>query len=202
MDYSRFDWEETDILKSAEQVADTAKSLAKVGIGGVCVPPFMVKTVADALRGSATHTVAQMGQLGLSKSIVKAIEASSCVKDGADRIEVSVNTSYLARREYDLIRGELLEIARAAKAARSNVILAATSIVIHSGDREKYASIVLQSAFDEIVSHTLFAESDTQLRWELPSGLRLKYRNRDTTPEEMFAAGAHRVGVISLNPNP
>jgi deoxyribose-phosphate aldolase len=90
----------------------------------VCVAPVWVRRVAGRLKGTGVLacTVAAFPH-GTSKPTVKAIEASSCVKDGADEVDVVAHLPYLARQDVDASRAELTEIARACRAARPDVVI-------------------------------------------------------------------------------
>ena len=90
----------------------------------VVVPPVWVKRVATMLQGSGVRTETVVGfPHGTAKSTVKAIEATSCIKDGADAVHVVAHLPNLIRRDVAAAKQELLEIARAARAARRDVVI-------------------------------------------------------------------------------
>lgn len=90
----------------------------------VCVSPRYVKRVAEQLRGSGVKTCTVAGfPAGTSKPTVKAIEAVSAVKDGADEIDVVAFLPNLLALDLDAARSELMEIVRGARAARSDVTI-------------------------------------------------------------------------------
>jgi deoxyribose-phosphate aldolase len=60
---------------------------------------------------------------GTSKSTVKAIEATSTIKDGADEIDVVAHLPNLVAQNFDATKAELLEIARAARTTRRDVVI-------------------------------------------------------------------------------
>jgi deoxyribose-phosphate aldolase len=94
------------------------------GLGAVVVPPVWVKRVATMLQGIGVRTETIVGfPHGTNKSTVKAIEATSCIKDGAEAVHVVAYLPNLIRRDVDAAKHELLEIARAARAARRDVMI-------------------------------------------------------------------------------
>ena len=87
--------------------------------GGVLVTPVWTARVAAMLRGSGVRVGTVVGfPHGSSKATLKAIESTSSLKDGADDLFISAHLPHLVSRQFDAARGELLEIARAARATR------------------------------------------------------------------------------------
>lgn len=60
---------------------------------------------------------------GTSKPIIKAIEASNAVKDGATEVDVVAFLPYLINGDVDSAKAELIEIVRATRAARADVVV-------------------------------------------------------------------------------
>ena len=90
----------------------------------VCVSPVYVKRVVEVLRGSGVKACTVAGfPHGTSKATVKAIEAVSAVKDGADEIDVVAHLPTLLTLDLDAARLELMEVVRGARAGRSDVVI-------------------------------------------------------------------------------
>src|SRR5687767_1262133 len=103
-------------------VHKVATDVVQLGYAGIVVSPVYVARVATMLRGSgATVTAAVNYPHGTSKPTIKAIEATSCIKDGADSILVVPHAAHLNRGDFDALRAELLEIVRASRATRRDV---------------------------------------------------------------------------------
>jgi len=197
MDLSLVDQEAFDPGLSIEQLVAQARAAAELGVGGICIEPYFLSAVASALQGTNTQTVAVLRTRAMGKSIIKAIETSSAIKDGADRVEVAINWSMLAQNDFAAIRAELLEITRAARAAREDVILSA--YCIHLPDRlDQLAEAVRQGAFDELVLHPP-GEDDFDRVKQAMQGLRLKYSSMVEPPDDLLAAGADRAGVPMID---
>ena len=111
---------------NSAEVHRVATEAIQLGCATVCVAPVWVGRVATMLRGQpvATAVCAVVGfPHGTSKSTVKAIEATSTIKDGADEIDVVAHLPYLLAQNFDAAKAELLEIARAARTTRRDVVI-------------------------------------------------------------------------------
>src|SRR5688500_4027625 len=111
---------------SSAEVHRVVTEAMQLGCATVCVAPVWVGRVATQLRGQpvATGVCAVVGfPHGTSKSTVKAIEATSTIKDGADEIDVVAHLPHLLARNFDAAKAELLEIVRAARSTRRDVVI-------------------------------------------------------------------------------
>ena len=92
----------------------------------VCVAPVFVARVVTMLRGENARipccTVVAFPH-GTSKPTLKAIEATSAIKDGAGEIDVVAHLPHLMNADVDASRAELIEIVRAARATRRDVVI-------------------------------------------------------------------------------
>jgi deoxyribose-phosphate aldolase len=136
------------ILKPEAGSAEVHKIVAEAiehRFASVCVAGHWVARVAAALRGSGVKTCAVASfPHGASKSTIKAIEATSCIKDGADEIDVVAFLPYLLNCDFDSARAELLEIARAARAARRDVVI---KVIVESAALQK----IKPDRFEEMI---------------------------------------------------
>jgi deoxyribose-phosphate aldolase len=111
---------------SSTEVHRAATEALQLGCATVCVAPVWVGRVSAMLRGERTDTrvCAVVGfPHGTSKPTVKAIEATSTIKDGADEVDVVAHLPTLLRGDVDAARAELIEIVRAARATRRDVVV-------------------------------------------------------------------------------
>jgi deoxyribose-phosphate aldolase len=100
-------------------------------MAAVCVAPVWVPSVAKMLRGSGVRLSSAVGfPNGTNKSTLKAIEATSTIKDGADEIEVVAHLAPLVSFDVDASRSELMEIVRAARSTRRDVFI---KVVVETG---------------------------------------------------------------------
>jgi deoxyribose-phosphate aldolase len=103
-------------------VHKVATDVVQQGYAGIVIAPIYVSRVVTMLRGTgATVTAAVNYPHGTSKPTIKAIEATSCIKDGADAVLIVPHLPNVLRGDFDALRAELLEIARAARSTRRDV---------------------------------------------------------------------------------
>jgi deoxyribose-phosphate aldolase len=182
----------------------------------VCVAPVWLKRVAGRLKGTGVLacTVTAFPH-GTSKPTVKAIEASSSVKDGADEVDIVAHLPHLARQDVDASRAELTEIARACRAARSDVAIkviveSAYLMTLPEDQREPVIAAacraVRESGCDFIKTSTGFHPAGgasveaVRLMKKYGDGIRIKASGgiRDLpTALAMLEAGADRLGLSS-----
>jgi deoxyribose-phosphate aldolase len=111
---------------TSAEIHRAATEAIQLGCATVCVAPVWVGRVATMLRGQpvATAVCTVVGfPHGASKATVKAIEATSTIKDGADEIDVVAHLPHLLNQDVDAIKAELLEINRAARTTRRDVVI-------------------------------------------------------------------------------
>jgi len=140
---------------SAADTIALVQAAVESGCPGVSVfPPF----VADASRAAArkTSVVAKICQSGMAKATIKAIEATSCIKDGATELQVEPLLAPQLSGDFTPLKAELLELARAARATGRDVLLHANlrTMLLNKGGGEGWIEAacraVREGAFDGI----------------------------------------------------
>lgn len=205
------------ILKPESTAAEVEK-VAREGVqykfASICIAPAWVKTVAGILKGSGVKTCTVAGfPHGTSKPMVKAIEATSAIKDGADEVDVVAHLPFLVAGDFESARNELLEFARAARATRKDVTL---KVIVESAylmslgaDRGEQAialacRAVRESGCDFIKTSTGFhpaggaSVEQVRLMKKYGDAIQIKASGgiRDwPTAKAMLEAGADRLGV-------
>lgn len=123
------------LLAAQATPAEIARLVAQAlehRFASVCTNPIFTAQVAAALRAdpAATGTAGRVlacavvgFPLGANKPTLKAIEATSAAKDGADEIDVVAHLPPLLACDYRATRDELMEVVRAARSARPSVIV-------------------------------------------------------------------------------
>lgn len=180
----------------------------------VCVAPVYVSHVRDRLKGTGVLLCTVCGfPHGTSKPIHKAIEATGLVKDGADEVDVVAHLPHLVNGNLDAARAELIELVRAVRAARRDVVV---KVIVESayllslgndrGERsiEIACQAVRESGCDFIKTSTGFhpaggATADAvRLMKKHGGGIRIKAAGgmRDLASTiAMVDAGADRLGM-------
>lgn len=206
------------VLKPEALPSDVHRAAAEAmqhGFAAVCVAPTFVSRVVTMLSGSGVHVCTVVGfPHGTSKPTVKAIEATSAVKDGADEVDVVCHLPHLLREDVDAAKAELMEVVRAARAVRRQTVIKAIveSAVLLSGvdDGQGEARIaaacraVRESGCDFIKTSTGFHPAGgasvraVQLMKRHAHGIQIKAAGGVRTLADaraMLDAGADRLGM-------
>lgn len=111
------------------------------GFASVCVNGLFVKDVREKLKGSPVKTCAVAGfPLGAMKPMVKAIEATSLVKDGADEVDFVAHLPTLLACDAEGARVEYAELVKAARSVLPGVTI---KVIIESAALMKDADDAL-----------------------------------------------------------
>lgn len=200
---------------SAEDVERLVSEAIEYKFASVCVHPVWVPLVHKRLSGSASGVVtsAVVGfPHGANKPILKAIEATGAIKDGAAEVEVVAHLPNLVRCDLTAAKRELMEIARAARATRRDVVIKviveSAVLMPLSGAPERAIEVacaaVRESGCDFIKTSTGFHPSGgasvraVHLMKQFGDGIRVKASGgiRDlATARAMLDAGADRLGL-------
>jgi deoxyribose-phosphate aldolase len=109
---------------TAPEVHQIVTEALKYNFASVCVAPAWVAKVAEQLKGSPVATCTVVGfPHGTSKPTIKAIEATAAVKDGATEVDVVAFLPFLINHDVDAAKAELIEVVRACRAVRKDVIV-------------------------------------------------------------------------------
>lgn len=118
------------ILKAEATAADVHRVVAEAiehRFASVCVNGAFVAAVAKSLNAETdgqVKTCAVAGfPLGANKATIKAIEATSSVKDGAMEIDFVAHLPHLLRNDLASAKTEFLEIVKAARAVNPKVVV-------------------------------------------------------------------------------
>jgi deoxyribose-phosphate aldolase len=111
------------------------------GFASICVNGCFVPDVREKLAGSQVKTCAVAGfPLGAMKPMVKAIEATSLVKDGADEVDFVAHLPTLLACDAEGARAEFAELAKAARSVLPGVVI---KVIIESAALMKDADEAL-----------------------------------------------------------
>ena len=205
------------ILKPEATTGEVDRVIAEATqyrFAAVCVAPIWVGRVAAALRGTEVAACTVVGfPHGTSKPTLKAIEATSSIKDGAAEIDVVAHLPNLAALNLDAARAELLEIVRASRATRRDVVVKViieTAYLLSLGTDQGEAAIetacraVRESGCDFIKTSTGFHSAGgasiaaVRLMKKYADSLKIKasggIRDRKTALD-LIEAGADRLGL-------
>src|SRR5688572_5044157 len=205
------------ILKPEATAPEVHKVVAEAiehQFASVCVAPAWVGKVSAMLKGSGVPCCTVIGfPHGTSKPTVKAIEATSAVKDGAQEIDLVAFLPFLLNHDFDAAKAEFMEVVRAARATRADTVV---KVIVESaqlmklgpekGERaiEIACRAVRESGCDFIKTSTGFHPAGgasieaVRLMRKHGEGIQVKASGgiRDlATATAMLGAGADRLGL-------
>ena len=175
---------------------------------GVCVNPVNVKFASDYLKESGIKIVTVIGfPLGQSTMEVKVLETVDAVRNGADEIDMVLNSGKLKDGDFDYIAEEISEIKTACQGKNLKVIL--ETDLLNSNEIKEACELCIKGGADFVKTSTGFVKSgvgakveDVKLMYETvkSAGLGVKASGgvRDKkTALAMIEAGAIRIGTSS-----
>ena len=211
---SLIDHTKLDAAATGRDIHKLVAEATQYGFAAVCINGRYAADVSKALRGTAIRTCGVVDfPLGASKPTIKAIEATSVVKDGADEIDVVAPLPSLLRRDLAALKAELIETVRASRTVnpqvRIKVIIESALLLAEvdqaEGERriETACRAALESGCDFVKTATGFHPAGgatieaVRLMKKHSNGLYVKaaggIRTRDDAMR-MIDAGADRLG--------
>lgn len=132
------------VLKAETTEATIQKFCAEAKeyqFASVCVNPYWIKTVVEALEGSEVKACAVIGfPLGANRTEVKVLETKLAVEDGATEVDMVINIGALKDGKLDYVQSEIAQLAEAAHPkALLKVIIEASALT----DAEKVTACTL-----------------------------------------------------------
>lgn len=205
------------ILKAEATRADVDQIIDEAlahRFASVCINGCFVKHVRQRLAGSPVKTCAVAGfPLGAMKPMVKAIEATSLVKDGADEVDFVAHLPTLLAADAEAAKAEFMELVKAARSVLPGVVV---KVIIESAALMKDADpataeariaaachAARASGCDFVKTSTGFhpaggaSELAVQLMKKHAGPLKVKASGGIRTPDDakrMIDAGADRLG--------
>lgn len=175
---------------------------------GVCVNPVNVKFTSDYLKESSVKVVTVIGfPLGQNTTESKVLETIDAVKNGADEIDMVLNSGKLKDKEFDYIVDEISKIKSACQGKALKVIL--ETDLLSQEEIKKACELCVEARADFVKTSTGFVKNgvgakveDVRLMYETvkEAGLGVKasggVRDKDTALA-MIEAGATRIGTSS-----
>ena len=209
------------ILKAEATEAEVRKIVEEAiehRFASVCVNGRWVNLVSDLLHQAGVGdpsktdkpvlTCAVVGfPLGANRSTIKAIEASSCVKDGAQEIDMVVSLPDVIAGNADYVRQDIFEVVRAARAVwkTTTVKVILETAALNEEQIALACNAAAQGGADFVKTSTGFhprgGATVQSVQWLKKygggAGMKVKASGgiRDfATAQQMAAAGADRLG--------
>lgn len=101
---------------SKEAILKLAAEAKEYGFASVCVNPYWVKTVAEALKDTPNVKVCTVigFPLGASAPEVKALETSQAIRDGAGEIDMVINIGALKDKDDQAVVQDMVGVVKSA----------------------------------------------------------------------------------------
>ncbi len=196
--------EHTNLKPDATMLTITklCQQAAEHSFHGVCVNPYYVKHAKKMLKQTGIKVITVVGfPLGSNDTLVKCVEASAAVANGADEIDMVMNIAAFKNGEHDFIKREIQNVIQAIP---ENIVL---KVIIETGllsqdEIIKATRIVEDAGADFIKTSTGFNEGagveDVKLIKDCIVGkMKIKaaggIRSRQQAME-LIKAGASRIG--------
>jgi deoxyribose-phosphate aldolase len=170
----------------------------------VCVPPFMVKEAADALKDSEVKAATVIGfPMGYSSIASKLSEIDSAIRDGADELDTVINLIALKNGDWSYLEKEMQLQVELIHKKRKIVKVIVESGILSEEELIHCCNLYGRLGIDYMKTSTGFAEkgasvSDVQImRKELPPDVKIKASGgirHFSFAMELVDAGAERLG--------
>jgi deoxyribose-phosphate aldolase len=189
-----------------EEIRRLCEEGRKYGFASVCVNPVWVCFCSDLLKGSSVRICTVSGfPLGANKPEVKAQEAETAIREGADEIDVVTNIGALKSGDFKLVEEDIIAVRNAiGKEKILKVIIEAA--VLTNEEKIKATQIIIDCGADFVKTSTGFGYSgatveDVKLLKKVTKDkIRIKASGgiKDyNTALELIKAGASRIGTSS-----
>lgn len=189
------------VRSTVKRFCDEAK---EYHFASVCVNPTQVKFVADQLRGSGVKTCCVIGfPLGANTPLVKAVETSDAIKNGAEEVDMVINVGALKDRDYDLVYEDIKAVVEAAHPQALVKVIIETCLLTDE-EKVKACELADKAGADFVKTSTGFGSggatvADVRLmRRTVSQRMKVKASTGINTREDcdkMLAAGATRMGT-------
>ncbi|RJR20177.1 MAG: deoxyribose-phosphate aldolase [Nitrospiraceae bacterium] len=142
------------------QLCDEA---VRYGFFAVCVHPYFSAIAKEALFKSHVKVAAVIGfPLGMTLSAVKIYEAMQTVLNGADELDVVINTGLAKSGEWDAVKKEISDIVTATPEAVHKIII--ETCYLTDDEKKKACKAVIEAGADYIKTSTGFGPSGAVIR--------------------------------------
>ena len=183
------------------------------GFFAACVNGCYVPLAKSELQGSDVKLAAVVGfPLGANTTKSKIEEATDCIKNGADEIDMVINIGWLKSREYNLVKKEISDIKKAINGKILKVII--ETCYLSDKEKKEACKLAMEAHADFVKTSTGFGTGnatfeDVKLMKRVVGDLiKIKasggIKDRDTALR-YIDLGASRIGTSSgvrlLDPN-
>jgi deoxyribose-phosphate aldolase len=147
---------ETDIVKLCEEAQ-------KYNFFAVCVHPCFIKTVRDVLFKTHVKIATVIGfPLGMNMPEIKVYEAVQAVLNGADELDIVINTGLAKSNNWEAVEKEISDIITATPEAVHKIII--ETCYLTDEEKQKASLIVMNAGAEYVKTSTGFGSSGAVIR--------------------------------------
>ena len=191
---------------SPEQIVKLCEEAKQFDFMSVCVNPAYVPLAAKCLEDSDVKVCTVIGfPLGMNLTKTKVEEAVTCVKQGADEVDMVINVGMLKAGHDDYVREEIREIKQA---VGHNIILKVIieTCLLNNDEIVRACKAAKEAGADFVKTSTGFStgcatvEAVRLMRETVGPEMGVKASGGVRTHEDLIAmveAGANRIGTSS-----
>lgn len=189
-----------------EEIRNLCEEGKKYGFASVCVNPAWVSFCSDLLKGSSVRICSVSGfPLGANKPEVKAKEAETAIKEGADEIDMVANIGALKSGDFKLVEEDIKAVRSAIGKEKILKVIIETAVLTNE-EKIKATQIIMACGADFVKTSTGFGypgatvEDLKLLKKVVGDKIRIKASGgiRDyETALKLIEAGASRIGTSS-----
>ena len=196
------------ILKPEATRADVVKvcrEAREYRFASVCVNPYWVPVVARELAGSGVKVCTVVGfPLGATTTDTKVAETTGALRNGAQEIDMVINVGALRSGEFDTVRNDIEQVARAAHRAGAILKVILETALLDDSQKTMASTLAKAAGADFVKTSTGFSSAGATahdvalMRAAVGPEMGVKASGGIRTLQDvrtMTAAGATRIGA-------
>lgn len=188
-----------------EQVLKIVEEAKTYHFASVCINPYWVSTVADALKGTDVATCTVIGfPLGANTTAIKVAETIDAIENGATEVDMVINVGELKAGNVAMVTDEIHQLAEAAHARQAILKVIIETALLTPEEIILASQATRDGGADFVKTSTGFSTGGAKIadvkvmRETVGPDLGVKASGGIHTREEALAmldAGASRLGV-------
>lgn len=189
----------TDIKRLCAEAVDN-------GFNAVCIPPFFVKAASQYLKDTSIKLTTVVGYpMGYHAVPVKVEEAKRAIDEGADEIEVVINTAAVKDSNWSHVRNDIDSVTTTARLKGKKIKIILEVSLLERAEIEQICTICSEFQVDAIKTSTGMQGKGTTL--DDIAFLKQVVQSMDIVAAggihsnefamDLINAGAHRLGTSS-----
>jgi len=191
------------------EIEKLCKQAVEYGFGCVCVNPVYVKLAATLLKGSKAKVCSTIGfPFGVTLSDIKALEAVKAVENGAEELDMVINSSALKSGDYEAVKRDVAAVVDVKRLSNEIVVKVIIETAYLTKEEKVIACrLVKEAGADFVKTSTGFfgkgatVEDVRLMRQTVGSDFGVKAAGGIRTYADavaMIKAGANRIGTSTV----